>query len=641
VTAAVDEWRQTSLRDVVTKLVDGSHNPPSKQESGFPMLSARNVENGRIVFDEFRYIEKSTFEQEDKRTQITAGDVLLTIVGTIGRAAVVPHGLEPFALQRSVAVLSPKSELLPRFLCYQLQAPRVQRYFEENARGTAQKGVYLKTLGATPVVVPSVSTQESVVAEIEKQFSRLDEAVANLQRVKANLKRYKAAVLKAAVEGCLVETEGGWRQSVLGAEGLIIGGFTKNQKRNDLPLKLPYLRVANVYANELRLEEVEYIGVAEKELEKLLVRKGDLLVVEGNGSPDQIGRVALWNDAIPNCVHQNHLIKVRLGDAVIPEWALIWMLSPIGRHEIEQVSASTSGLHTLSVGKVSRLPIGVPCLKEQALIVAEVDRRLSIIREVEAEVDANLQRAQTLKSSVLSRAFSGEGAARISLAQDEHVAHLPVVVRAVRFESASVVMAAKVLDALAGEPTMGRVKLQKIVFLATYHGKVESANAEYVRMQAGPLDMPMLEGVIKRLNNLGWFRETARNGKSSQAAYSYASLTKAGEHRKHLAALTAAQIGVIDQLVKLMRTWSTEQCELLATVYGAWNDLLIWKQSPTVDAIANEVLENWHEAKRKFSRQKISQMIEEIKHLGIEPSGFGLPTSGSVPDQASRSLFED
>lgn len=171
------------------------------------------------------------------------------------------------------------------------------------------------------IPVPLAPEQEryEIVAELEKQFSRLDEAVATLHRVKANLKRYKASVLKAAVEGRLVETEGRWRQSVLGDVGKIIGGLTKNPKRNGLSLKLPYLRVANVYANELRLDEIEYIGVSEKELEKLLVRKGDLLVVEGNGSPDQIGRVALWNDSIPNCVHQNHLIKVRLGADVLPE----------------------------------------------------------------------------------------------------------------------------------------------------------------------------------------------------------------------------------------------------------------------------------------------------------------------------------
>ena len=261
------------------------------------------------------------------------------------------------------------------------------------------------------IPLPEVNEQRRIVAEIEKQFSRLDEAVANLKRVKANLRRQRAAVLRAAVAGTLLgdERSAEWIDTTIGDVGEVISGLTKNPKREGLPRKLPYLRVANVYANELRLEEIEYIGVADRELDKLLVRQGDLLIVEGNGSPDQIGRVALWDGSIENCVHQNHLIKVRFGSRVVPQWALTWLLSPGGRREIESVSSSTSGLHTLSTGKVARLPIPVPPVPEQRRIVAEVDRRLSIVREVEAEVDANLKRAQALRQAVLARAFAAPG----------------------------------------------------------------------------------------------------------------------------------------------------------------------------------------------------------------------------------------
>ena len=322
--------------------------------------------------------------------------------------------------------------------------------------GSGQPFITLKTVRETMVPVPPLDQQKQIVAEIEKQFSRLDEAVANLKRVKANLKRYKAAVLKAAVEGRLVKTEAelarregrsyetgaqllqriletrrsqwkgkgkykepvapdttdlpelpeGWVWASVGGLGDVIGGLTKNPKRSAFPMKLPYLRVANVYANELRLDEIEKIGVEKSELEKLLVLKGDLLIVEGNGSPEQIGRLAIWDGSISPCVHQNHLIKVRLPSECLPKWVVGWLMSPDGRNCIRNVASSTSGLYTLSVGKVGGLPVPLPPLAEQQRIVAEIDRRFSLTEGLEAQVNANHMRAERLRQSVLATAFN-------------------------------------------------------------------------------------------------------------------------------------------------------------------------------------------------------------------------------------------
>ncbi|EBW2381260.1 restriction endonuclease subunit S, partial [Salmonella enterica subsp. enterica serovar Enteritidis] len=99
----------------------------------------------------------------------------------------------------------------------------------------------------------------------------------------------------------------------MGAVVQITGGLTKNSARNALPLRVPYLRVANVYANELRLDEITEIGCTEAEYRRTLLQPGDLLIVEGNGSLDQIGRVAMWDGEHPGCAHQNHLIRARMG----------------------------------------------------------------------------------------------------------------------------------------------------------------------------------------------------------------------------------------------------------------------------------------------------------------------------------------
>ncbi len=199
----------------------------------------------------------------------------------------------------------------------------------------------------------------------------------------------------------------GWRWATVGEIGSITGGIIKNSKRNVLPKKLPYLRVANVYANELALDDVSEIGVEENEIERALLKKGDLLVVEGNGSADQIGRVAIWDGSISPCLHQNHIIKVRFVPPEIAEFALCWLLSKDGREHITKVASSTSGLYTLSLSKVSSLPIPLPPLEEQRRIVAEVERRLSVVGEVESAVEVGLARAAKLRQAILRSAFEG------------------------------------------------------------------------------------------------------------------------------------------------------------------------------------------------------------------------------------------
>lgn len=194
-------WTEVSLRAVTTKLVDGSHNPPAKQEAGVPMLSARNIDRGNVVFDDFRYISREAFAVEDRRTNIRPNDVLLTIVGAIGRAAVVPN-VAPFAVQRSVAVLGPQG-IIPALLAWQLNAPSAQRWLDKNAKGTAQRGIYLGSLGELSVVVPPLLEQRRIVAKLDALTERSRRAKAALDAIPALIEKFKQSVLAAAFRGDL------------------------------------------------------------------------------------------------------------------------------------------------------------------------------------------------------------------------------------------------------------------------------------------------------------------------------------------------------------------------------------------------------------------------------------------------------
>ncbi len=199
-----------------------------------------------------------------------------------------------------------------------------------------------------------------------------------------------------------------WLTASLASIAEITGGLTKNQKRDALSLKMKYLRVANVYADKLVLDDIQEIGVTKEESKKVELRKNDLLVIEGNGSIDQIGRVALWDASVDNCGHQNHLIRVRLDNSDYARVVLLFLLSPIGRDLIVKEASSTSGLHTLSISKVSNLQIPVMPEQESKQLIALVDEKLTNICKTIEEIDVQLLRAEILRQSILKKAFSGQ-----------------------------------------------------------------------------------------------------------------------------------------------------------------------------------------------------------------------------------------
>ena len=171
---------------------------------------------------------------------------------------------------------------------------------------------------------------------------------------------------------------------------------------------MKYLRGANVYADKIITDDIYEIGVTDSEAKAVALKVGDLLVVEGNGSIDQIGRVAMWDGELPVCGHQNHLIRVRLATKLNSRFHLQFLLSPLGRDLIVKEANSTSGLHTLSISKVSNLIVPVASLAEASAVVVQIEEKLSRIDKTLEDIDAQLARSKALRQSILKKAFSGQ-----------------------------------------------------------------------------------------------------------------------------------------------------------------------------------------------------------------------------------------
>ncbi len=272
-------------------------------------------------------------------------------------------------------------------------------------KSTAIPGLSRDDYNAVEVTIHQPAQQIEIVAELEKQFSRLDEAVANLQRVKANLKRYKASVLKAAVEGRLVETEGGWRQAKLGEIALSVrNGYSH---KPDAESGTRIFRISAVRPMELATDDVRFLSGKPADYSTFLTDAGDVLFTRYNGSRDYVGVCAVVPAGLAPTVYPDKLIRVRVPqDKLLPAFLVIAASIGEGRDFIESMIRTTAGQSGVSGTDIKAIPIAIPSMAEQVRIVAEVARHLSIIREVEVEVDANLQRAQALRQATLAKAFS-------------------------------------------------------------------------------------------------------------------------------------------------------------------------------------------------------------------------------------------
>ncbi|MQA35726.1 restriction endonuclease subunit S [Modestobacter roseus] len=208
----------------------------------------------------------------------------------------------------------------------------------------------------------------------------------------------------------MTELPAGWFVRKLGDVASIQGGIQKQPKRAPKLNVKPFLRVANVTASGLDLTDIHSVELFDGELSRYSLRKGDLLVVEGNGSPSQIGRAAVWDGSIDDCVHQNHLIRVRPGSDVLPSYlGLVWN-SPRSRDRLTELASSSSGLHTLSVSKLKRVDIPVPPLGEQRRIVELLDDHLSRLDAANESLELAARRAERLWLSAVTRLLflSGE-----------------------------------------------------------------------------------------------------------------------------------------------------------------------------------------------------------------------------------------
>jgi len=359
----------------------------------------------------------------------------------------------------------------PRFVSYHGNFFGQQWFTATGKQTTNLASINKGVLSRFPVPLAPLNEQQRIVAKIEELFSDLDAGVAALERIKANLKRYRATVLKAAVEGTLTEQwrakhpksepaskllerilaerrqkweknqlakfaaadktpPKGWREKYVEPTGPDTRGLpelpqgwcwaTVDQlliestcngisiKGTDAPPGVAALRLSAMSSFGFNYEECRYIPISEGVAAGLAIHEGDFFVSRGNGSLHLLGRGTLAQAPPGIVVFPDTMIRLRFSKLeCLPRFMRMIWESKLIRKQIEKKARTTAGIYKISQRDIEAFCTPLAQLVEQEEILLEVERCLSIVKEAEAQVDANLKRAARLRQCILKRAYEG------------------------------------------------------------------------------------------------------------------------------------------------------------------------------------------------------------------------------------------
>jgi type I restriction enzyme S subunit len=354
-------------------------------------------------------------------------------------------------------VISPKPNVLAEYVFYFIRQITFREDAKANFAGTAgQLRVGKEFLESYEIPLAPLAEQERIVAEVEKQFTRLDAAVSALRRVQGNLARYKAAVLKAACEGRLVaqdpndepasellarilaerrrqweasgkkgkyqepvgvdvdaaglpELPSGWVLASLEAISDALGGYAfRSQDYSDRGYQV--LKIGNVKTNRLELAaKPSCISEVEPSVvEKYLLARNDVVItLTGTRKKRDYGFVAIVKNESYLLLNQR-VARLRFSSQLNADYCLIALQSRYFQDRFFSYETGNVGQGNVGMAAITKEPIAVPPILEQKRIVDEVERRLSVVQTMEQVIEANLARAERLRQTILQRAFSGQ-----------------------------------------------------------------------------------------------------------------------------------------------------------------------------------------------------------------------------------------
>ena len=299
-----------------------------------------------------------------------------------------------------------RSRTEPEYVAWFMRSP----FYAGQAPVTTGPGqlprIRLEEVARVELGLPDLTEQRRVVAAISDQVAAVERARAAAETQRGAADALTAAYLRAAFDSLQAER---WPRRPLGEVSEIVAGITLGRRLSGGRSRVvPYLRVANVKDGHLDLSDVNEIEASEVEIEKLRLHRGDLLLTEG-GDPDKLGRGSLWREELLECVHQNHIFRVRFDPAqFVPDFASAQIGSHYGKRYFLAHAKQTTGIATINRKVLAAFPLMTPDRVEQERIAGALIAQMVIAQQLTQALSERVKEIESLREVLLRRAFSGE-----------------------------------------------------------------------------------------------------------------------------------------------------------------------------------------------------------------------------------------
>lgn len=403
--------------DYISRFVDeiqpgfacGAHN---STENGIPHLRPMNISRGgKVDLGEVKYISK---DHDERR--LSKGDVLFNNTNSpelIGKTAFVSNFGIGAAFSNHMTRLRFNAAIDPRFAALQIHYLWMMKYFLHHCvKHVNQASVSSGDLArSVPLVAPPIHEQERIVSKIEELFSELDKGIESLKTARDQLKIYRQAVLKHAFEGKLTaewrkqRSRGHWKETSLDSLLSYLTSGSRGWAKYYSDDGDIFIRAQNLKHDRLDLDDIAYVQLPEKsEGMRTRVQVGDLLITITGAN---VTKTAYVHEDLGNAYVSQHVALCRpksIADTEFLYWYLIG--ESAGRKQLKEL-AYGAGKPGLNLDNIRSVKIQLPELDEQKFIVQKINELLSIEASLTSAIESEIQRAESLRQSILKKAFSG------------------------------------------------------------------------------------------------------------------------------------------------------------------------------------------------------------------------------------------